>query len=310
MTQENKTKLDSFLNSELDLREIIYVLWSKRLFILVTTFISTLIFCIYAYTIPNQYTAESTLEIHNNSETSGALSSLTNQLGGLASLAGINVGGGQSGDKSFWVMERLRSKEFSRHISLIGSIKENFLAIESFDQKSSLIKYNERVFINNEWLIDSEGSSEPTALEFHNAMNSSFSVKKNTETGFIELSFQRLSPVFANEFLNIIIEEINTLTKKEDKKNAQNSLDYLKSVLSKNSIKDVKRSVNELIKNQLNVIMLADINDFYILKPIDPPYVPEQKSLPSRSLIGLMGIFLGGIFGSIFVLIRHYRIKK
>ena len=87
---DNKTKLDTYMDSELDLREILFVLYEKKISLILFTFIFGIIFFLYSLLIPNVYTSESTLEINNSSENQSNISSLTNQFGGLASIAGIN----------------------------------------------------------------------------------------------------------------------------------------------------------------------------------------------------------------------------
>ena len=51
--------------------------------------------------------------------------------------------------------------------------------------------------------------------------------------------------------------------------------------------------------------MLAEVRQEYVFKTIDPAVVPEEKSKPSRALICVLGVILGGIAGVAVVLIRH-----
>ena len=102
---DNKTKLDTYMDSELDLREILFVLYEKKISLILFTFIFGIIFFLYSLLIPNVYTSESTLEINNSSENQSNISSLTNQFGGLASIAGINIGSASPGDNSYRIIE-------------------------------------------------------------------------------------------------------------------------------------------------------------------------------------------------------------
>ena len=52
--------------------------------------------------------------------------------------------------------------------------------------------------------------------------------------------------------------------------------------------------------------MLAKISTDYALMVIEPPFIPEKKSKPSRSLICLFGIILGFVTGILWVLRQHY----
>jgi uncharacterized protein involved in exopolysaccharide biosynthesis len=52
--------------------------------------------------------------------------------------------------------------------------------------------------------------------------------------------------------------------------------------------------------------MLAAASEEYVFQVIDPPVAPELKSEPSRALICILGVLLGGMLSVVFVLIRHY----
>ena len=87
---------------------------------------------------------------------------------------------------------------------------------------------------------------------------------------------------------------------------SKQGLEYLTSELSKTPFVAIKESINALIEVQLETQMMAQINQDYILTEIEPPFIPEQKSKPSRSFICVAGTILGGILGVLIVLIRHY----
>ena len=105
---DNKTKLDTYMDSELDLREILFVLYEKKISLILFTFIFGIIFFLYSLLIPNVYTSESTLEINNSSENQSNISSIANQFG-AASIAGINIGSTSPGDNSYRIIKHCRS---------------------------------------------------------------------------------------------------------------------------------------------------------------------------------------------------------
>ena len=55
---------------------------------------------------------------------------------------------------------------------------------------------------------------------------------------------------------------------------------------------------------------VVEASDFYVFDYIDPPAVMERKSEPVRSLICIIGAFLGAVFGCFIVLIRYYAFGK
>ncbi len=309
--KEKEDKLDKYLEAEIDLREIFFILWQRKITVFYLTIASTFLFLIYSLSLPNLYTSKAIVEIVDSQDNSSTLSSLSNQFGGLASLAGINLGASQSGGKSFWVIERIKSKDFSERISNLPGMKEGLFAVDRYDQVSKNLIYNEDVFLDSKWVKDNEGKTKkPTSLDFYDQMQGGLLIQKNTETGFIEMSFTHQSPIFASNFLETIINEINDQTRAEEKKAAQDSLNYLKSTLATTSVQEIKNSLSVLIENQTRALMLADISEFYIVKPIDPPFIPENKSMPSRSVISVMGLLFGLLFGASFVILKFYYRKN
>ena len=52
--------------------------------------------------------------------------------------------------------------------------------------------------------------------------------------------------------------------------------------------------------------MLADIDEFYSIEPIDGPFTPEERSSPNRMLICILITFLGFCLSiSTYVLISN-----
>lgn len=55
--------------------------------------------------------------------------------------------------------------------------------------------------------------------------------------------------------------------------------------------------------------MLAEVQEEFIFKIVDPAIAPETKESPRRALICVLGTLLGGMFGVVIVLIR-FAFKK
>ncbi len=69
---------------------------------------------------------------------------------------------------------------------------------------------------------------------------------------------------------------------------------------------EIRSSISELIRTQQETKMMAKINDDYILRTIEPPFIPEKKSKPNRKLICILTTIFGGMLGILWVSIRHY----
>jgi uncharacterized protein involved in exopolysaccharide biosynthesis len=107
---------------EIDLRQLFSVLWASKILLVIVTLVFTSTSVIYALVIPNQYKATALLV--PTQQNSSRISSALNQFGGLASLAGINIGGNQNGDTKI-AFEVIQSRSFIEQF-----IKQSGIMIE------------------------------------------------------------------------------------------------------------------------------------------------------------------------------------
>ena len=92
---ETSTKQNQVSRDEIDLRELFATIWRHKFFIFFFTFIVTLLVVIIAYRMPKYYKTTTVIEVKPKSDSkSGGIS--LGGLGGLAALAGISTGGGNS----------------------------------------------------------------------------------------------------------------------------------------------------------------------------------------------------------------------
>ena len=297
-----------YSDSEIDFGKIINVFKKNLVSIILITSVFAISSVFYALSLQNIYTSQSILKLADDSG-NNSLSSLSSDFGGLASLAGVSLPSG-GGDKSDYAIELLKSKEFVKHIANFENIKQNIMAVKKYDPNTTTLIYDENIFNskNKEWVRTPPPGrlKEPSYLELHEKINEQMSITKDRKTGFIKISFEHQSPVFAFNFLRLVIRELNRITKKIELDESQSSLNYLYSELSKINERDVRDSMNNIIESQLTIQMLANVRSDYMLQTIDAPYIPEVKSKPSRSIICIISTIIGFIVSILFILIRFF----
>ncbi len=77
-------------DSEIDLLEVVRQLWSKKWYVLKVTGIAMVVGLVVAFSIPREYTC--TVKMASE----GAKSSISGNMSGLAAIAGINIGAGNT----------------------------------------------------------------------------------------------------------------------------------------------------------------------------------------------------------------------
>ena len=91
---------------------------------------------------------------------------------------------------------------------------------------------------------------------------------------------------------------------------SQQGIEYLSKELSKNSFIKIKDSISTLIEGQLETQMKTKVYKDYFLIKIDPPFVAEKKSSPSRALICIFITIFGGLMSILYALIKTIFIKE
>ena len=301
---ENMQENEPYFDDEIDLRELFNVLWTAKKLIILITAIFAIGSVAYSLSLTNYYKSESLLIARSASETQGL-----SQFGGLAAMAGVNLP--SSGDnKAAQTIELIKSRQFVKHLMTFDDILPSIMAAKTYNSASQELLFDQKLYDSETktWKRKPKknGPIIPSYIEAHKAYKSMMSISQDKTTGFISINIEHISPLFAKELLELIIRESNELLRKKDMEESKQGLGYLTSELSKTPFVEIKGSINALIEVQLETQMLAQIHQDYILIEIEPPFIPEKKSKPSRALICVLGTMLGGMLSVLIVLIRHY----
>mgnify|MGYP006112508989 FL=1 len=80
--------------------------------------------------------------------------------------------------------------------------------------------------------------------------------------------------------------------------------------MAQTSFSEIKLVIAQILQQKMQQLTLIEASNFYVFDYIDPPAVMEKKIAPNRSFICFIGAFLGGILGSLIVVIRYYYMDK
>jgi len=294
--QENELYFD---DDEIDLRELFNALWTAKKLIILITAIFAIGSVVYSLSLNDYYKSGSIFLARSASGNQGL-----SQYSGLAAMAGITLPSSSGEDKAAQMIELIKSRKFVKHLMTFENILPSILAAKSYNNSTQELLFNQKLYESETktW----KNNEIPSYLKAHKSYIGMLSITQNKKTGFISINIEHISPVFAKDFLELIIRESNELIRKKDMEESKQGLEYLTSELSKTPFVEIKESINNLIEAQLETQMLAQINQDYILIEIEPPFIPEQKSKPIRTYICVTGTMLGGMLSVLIVLIRHY----
>lgn len=296
---------------DIDLIELVSEVWSKKWTVVFFTLLFSCASVYYAISLPNLYKSEALL-IPAEQQGNG-LGGMASQLGGLASLAGVNLGSGKA-DKTELALEIIKSRAFIFKFIEKYELTAALLAAKKWNATTNELIYDQDIYIpdTDEWIREVKAplSPKPSPQESYKAFKNVFYVNKDKLTSMVTISVEHVSPVVAQQWVIWLIDSINEEMKQRDLKEANDSIVYLKKELKHTRLTDLQSVLYQLIEEQTKTVMFANVRKQYALQTIDPPLIPEMKSAPKRALIVVLGVFVGAILGTLIVLISHLLRKK
>jgi uncharacterized protein involved in exopolysaccharide biosynthesis len=298
----------SNLDDEIDLKELVMVLWAGKWLISAMTGLAASISVVVALSLPNIYTASALLAPAESS--GGGISGLMKQYGGLASLAGVSIPGSEESSRAQLGMQLMKSRSFIGNFVERHDILPELMAVEYWNADSGELVFDSEIYdaASKKWVRDVEPpkSPRPSLLEGHEEFMDILGVSEDKKTGYVTVSVEHYSPTVAAQWVNWLVEDINAVVKAQDVEEATKSIEYLTQQIANTSLTDLQAMFFDLIQSQTEIVMLAEVRPEYVFKTIDPAVVPEKKSKPSRALICILGTLFGGVLGVAIALVRHY----
>lgn len=299
-------------DDEIDLKELFLALWKGKWIIILTTFVFAVGGVLYALSQPNTYKAEAVLASANDSK-SGGLAAMASQFGGLASLAGISLGGGGTDSKAM-ALATLQSRQFVNAFIHKYDLLVPLMAGEKWNPSTDALQLNPEIYDaqSQTWVRDVEPGKtpEPTDWEAYKEFKKLIAVSESKDNGLVTLSITHLSPTIAKQWVDWLVIDLNAWVKKQSLDEARRNISYLEEQIERTSISDMQSVFYQLIEEQTKNLMLAQVQDEFAFKIIDPAVVPEEKAGPKRALICVLAVLLGGMLGMGIVLIRFAFAKK
>jgi len=298
MKDETEIKAESFYSSDgIEFNKLVALGWKGRKKITICFVIFFFLSLIYAYSLNNIYKSEAIYTVTPDSNTQNIPG-----VSAIASLTGINFNGSPVENKAAVVQQTIVSRAFLKHLISFDHIHASIMVSEGYDSENKRLLLDEKKYNTSQkkWI-----STKPSLHQTHeHYIGEVLSVDNDPTAGFITISVSHVSPIFAKDLLELIAQEINQLMRLRDLKEASDSIEYLQEEAEQTKLIEIKESINELIKAQLETKMLSNVRKDYVLKPIEPPYLPEVKNSPNRMLILLIGAFVGFMIGFLLVLVR------
>lgn len=290
-------------DDEIDLLELWRALMRGKWIIIGLTAVFSVVSVFYALSLPNMY--KSTAVLAPTESSSGA--NLMGQFGGLASLAGISLGGGGS-SKTAEALEILKSWAFVEAFIADQNIAAEVFAVKGWNPDTNELIYNAEIYDleSSKWTREPPKGkqAEPSSWELYERFSQYLSVSEDKATGFTTISVEHFSPEIAKQWVDALVMKINTQLQSRDAKEAEKNIEFLRQQIEATPLASMQSVFYDLIEEQTKTLMLAKGSVEYVFKTVSDARVPEQRSKPKRALLCAFGAMLGGLIGCIIALVR------
>ncbi|MGR5341947.1 Wzz/FepE/Etk N-terminal domain-containing protein [Vibrio astriarenae] len=288
-------------SSEVDLLAIMKAVWKGKWLIVVVTAIFSIAGVLYALSQPNVYKAQVLLSPTQGASSGGGVSG---SLSNLAAFAGVSIGGGAQSDPKVEALAILQSRQFIDAFIQGHNLKPSLMALSKWDSQQNVLEYDEDLFDSKleQWRVVDGKTVEPTLWETNKEFINNYTVSENKENGMVIISIQHQSPFLAKEWIDWIVKDINSWMKNKALSESTRKIQYLEGQIKQTQVTELQNMFYSLIEEQYKTLMLAEVDDEFVFKTIDPAVYPEDKSGPKRALICILSLMLGLIVGVLIVL--------
>jgi uncharacterized protein involved in exopolysaccharide biosynthesis len=293
------------IEQELDLAKLFRAFIRAKWFIAATTLLFAAVSVLYSLSLPDIYRSDALLAPSGSQQKStlGALG----QLGGLASLAGVNLGSSNV-DKSALALEILRSRDFIGRFIEKYDLFVEVMAAENWHVEKNELVINKEIYdaSSNTWLreVKPPRQAKPSLQETYERFIEFLQIQQSKDTGMVTVSIEYYSPFLAQKWVSMLVTELNEFMRERDTEEAKRSMSYLEKQLHETQIEEVRSALFQLIEEQTKTLMLTQISNEYAFKIIDPPVASEKRAKPSRALICIVGTLFGGFLACFLVFLR------
>lgn len=227
--------------------------------------------------------------VSNLDDESLGLGSFAGQIGGLASIAGLDLS--PAGGNREAAIAILRSRAFTESF-----IENNDLIPILFDERwdSSIAA----------WIIE-EGEDPPSIRDAYRFFNNNVRfVEEDLRTGLVHLVIEWTDRELAAKWANDLVRSVNEAIREDAVSLARSNLEYLDQELANTTVLELRNAIFRLMEVQIQHAMMANVRESFAFRIIDPAVVPDPEEYvrPNRILIIGIAVLFSPIIGILVAL--------
>ncbi len=233
---------------------------------------------IISFRMTNIYQSTAVISPVSSKEGGGGLSAIALQFGGLP---GISLPGSASSSSE-----------------ILNLMKSNVLR-EKVIEKYNLLP----LLFHEKWSIEKKGwkvERVPTLWDGLRAIEGIVKVSNNIKDNTITIAADFYDPDIAAKIPEYFLTALNEHLVSEARRVAETNKKYLEEQLVKTADPLIRQKIYNLVAQQIESSMMAEVKENFAFKVIDRPRVPDRKIRPKRAQMLIIS-FVVSLFAGIFL---------
>jgi uncharacterized protein involved in exopolysaccharide biosynthesis len=234
------------------------------------------------------YVGEVTL-VPEGASTGAATAAIAKRLSGLASIAGISVGGqgNSTRDAALATLESYKiAADFLSGEGLEGKV------VEAHSKRDLLALLGRKPRI--------------TTWEAVRDFREHMSVSQDKDTSLVHVSVEWYDPVSASTWANRLVALTDSRLRALALENARARLDYLQREMEKTTVLSIQQLIASMMEDDLKTLATAGADRNYAFNVIDPAVPADKPTRPKRFLIIVAFAFAGLVIGVLASLLSSH----
>lgn len=236
------------------------------------------------------------------SSSSNNVSSKLSGLGGLASLAGINLSGDQQTQAFALYQEGLYSRDVADELARDPDILHTVYTLQWDAQAKTWIRPSGPIpfiagLVKAVLGIPHHPWQPPDGALLQEYIQKRVSLDANPQKPVVTITYKDKDPAFAVKFLRELDQAVDNKLRSNALTRANQYVDYLTNQLSTTTNNDIRESLITTLTDQEKNKMMASATAPYAAQPFGNPSASRRPTSPNTFLVLALAIVLGGAAG-------------
>lgn len=279
------------------LARLLAVLWQRKLVVLAWMVVGLGVAIAYLNVARQTYSAE--LRVTAAASSSNAISSRLGNLGGLAAVAGLPLGGSNKAEPFDLWIEALHSRQVADVLARDPRIMQTIFETE-WDPATSSFKQPEAGLLSGVRMmlgLPARTWRAPDGARLQVYLQKEVLVGKNAKSPITIIGYRAEDPEFGTYLLQQLYLASDQDVRARSLAQAKDYRDYLTTVLPTVDLADVRQSLAKALADQYEIVMMASSSAPYAALQVGAPQASLVPTSPRVAISLLLGLLLGLLVG-------------